>query len=88
MFHFALAAEARMPLLYSTIEIMWAQMGPLIHLYHLKTPSRVLVSEDHGHYNVLRALADQNAEAARNAIQQDIAVGSVIVHWLENNMSD
>ena len=87
-FHFALAAEAKMPLLYGIIETMWAQMGPLIHLYHVKTPSRVLISEDHGHYHVLRALAERNAEAARIAIQQDIAVGSVIVSWLEENHRD
>lgn len=85
-FHFALAAEAGMPLIYGIIEAMWAQMGPLIHLYHKRTPSRVLVSQEHGHYKVLKALADRNAEAARLAIQRDIAVGSVIINWLEENL--
>jgi DNA-binding GntR family transcriptional regulator len=82
-FHFALAGEARMPLLLATIESMWAQMGPLIHLYHLNTPKRDLVSKDHPHYEVLRALARRDAEAARAAIQRDIALGAVMVRWLE-----
>ncbi|SDA61717.1 GntR family transcriptional regulator [Sinorhizobium sp. NFACC03] len=82
-FHFKLADAAEMPLLYATIESMWAQMGPLIHLYHLNTPTRVLVSGTHGHYDVLRALAVRDPEAARRAIQADIGVGTVMVEWLE-----
>lgn len=82
-FHFRLAEAAGMPLLYVTIEAMWAQMGPLIHLYHLNTPTRILASGDHGHYPVLRALAAGDAEAARAGIQADIGVGSVMVDWLE-----
>lgn len=82
-FHVALAGAARMPLLLATIEGMWAQMGPLIHLYHLNTPKRDLVSRDHPHYAVLRALAARDPEAARLAIQRDIALGAVIVAWLE-----
>ena len=61
----------------------WAQMGPLIRLYHLNTPTRVLASDDHGHYPVLRALAAHDPDAARAAIQDDIGVGSVMVDWLE-----
>lgn len=82
-FHFRLAEAADMPLLYATIETMWAQMGPLIRLYHLNTPTRVLASDDHGHYPVLRALAAHDPDAARAAIQDDIGVGSVMVDWLE-----
>lgn len=82
-FHFRLAEAAEMPLLYATIEAMWAQMGPLIHLYHLNTPTRVLASGDHGHYPLLRALALGDAEGARRAIQEDIGVGVVMVDWLE-----
>lgn len=82
-FHFKLAEAAEMPLLYATIESMWAQMGPLIHLYHLNTPTRVLVSSDHGHYKLLHALAARDAEGARRAIQADIGVGVVMVQWLE-----
>jgi DNA-binding GntR family transcriptional regulator len=81
-FHFRLAEAAGMPLLYSIVQAMWAQMGPLIHLYHLNTPTRVLTSGNHGHYNVLNALAAHDAEAARRAIQADIAVGYVVVKWL------
>lgn len=82
-FHFGLAAAAQMPMLYATIEAMWAQMGPLIHLYHLNTPTRILASGDHGHYDVLRALAAHDPEASRRAIQADIGVGVVMVEWLE-----
>jgi len=83
-FHFRLAEAAGMPLLLATIESMWAQMGPLIHLYHQNTPPRVLVSPDHGHYQVLTALRSRDAPAARAAIQADIGVGAVMVAWLEN----
>ncbi|QWK80586.1 GntR family transcriptional regulator [Ochrobactrum sp. BTU1] len=82
-FHFKLAETAQMPMLYATIEGMWAQMGPLIHLYHLNTPKRVLSSGDHGHYDLLRALAARDPEASRRAIQADIGVGVVMVEWLE-----
>jgi DNA-binding GntR family transcriptional regulator len=84
-FHFRLVEAAAMPLLLSTVEAMWAQMGPLIHLYHLNTPPRVVGSTDHPHYHVLRALAARDAEAARAAIQADIALGAVIVAWLEGS---
>ena len=84
-FHFKLAGAAEMPLLYAAIEGMWAQMGPLIHLYHLNTPTRVLVSGDHGHHYLLRALKARDPEAARRAIQADIGVGTVMVEWLEGN---
>jgi DNA-binding GntR family transcriptional regulator len=87
-FHFALAKEAGMPLLVATIESMWAQMGPLIHLYHLNTPKRDLVSAEHPHYEILRALAARDAEAARAAIQGDIALGVVMVSWLEGRARD
>lgn len=82
-FHFKLAEAAQMPMLYATIEGMWAQMGPLIHLYHLNTPKRVLSSGDHGHYDLLRALVARDPEASRRAIQADIGVGVVMVEWLE-----
>lgn len=82
-FHFVLAEAAQMPMLLATIESMWAQMGPLIHLYHLNTPPRVLVSGDHGHNALLRALRERDAAAARAAIQADIGVGTVMVDWLE-----
>ena len=82
-FHFRLAEAAQMPMLYATIEGMWAQMGPLIHLYHLNTPTRILASGDHGHYDVLRGLAARDPEACRRAIQADIGVGVVMVEWLE-----
>ncbi len=84
-FHFALAEIAGMPLLYATIESMWAQMGPLIHLYHINTPVREIVSAKHAHYDVLKALSARDSEAARRAIQRDIGVGSVMVDWLEAN---
>jgi len=84
-FHFRVAEAGEMPQMLAIIEGMWAQMGPLIHMYHLNTPRRVLVSEDHGHYPVLRALAARDPEAARQAIQADIGVGSVMVDWLETN---
>ncbi|MDA5639567.1 MULTISPECIES: GntR family transcriptional regulator [Agrobacterium] len=82
-FHFKLAEAAQMPMLYATIEGMWAQMGPLIHLYHLNTPTRILSSGDHGHYDVLRALTLRDPEGCRKAIQADIGVGVVMVEWLE-----
>jgi DNA-binding GntR family transcriptional regulator len=82
-FHFKLAEAAEMPLLYATIEAMWAQMGPLIHLYHLNTPTRVLASGEHAHYPLLGALRSRDAEGARRAIQADIGVGVVMVRWLE-----
>jgi len=82
-FHFKLAEAAEMPMLYAMIESMWAQMGPLIHLYHLNTPKRVLTSDSHGHYPLLRSLAARDSDGARSAIQADIRVGTVMVEWLE-----
>lgn len=86
-FHFCIAQAAELPQILAIIEGMWAQMGPLIHLYHLNTPPRVLVSENHGHYPLLRALAARDAEGARTALQNDIAVGTVMVDWLEASRS-
>jgi len=82
-FHFKLAEAAEMPMLYVMIESMWAQMGPLIHLYHLNTSKRVLTSDSHGHYPLLRSLAARDSDGARSALQADIRVGTVMVEWLE-----
>jgi DNA-binding GntR family transcriptional regulator len=82
-FHFGLVAAARMPLVFATVENMWTLMGPLLRVFHMTVPVRDLTSGAHKHFDVLRALKARDGEAAKAAIQADIAWGAVLVEWLE-----
>lgn len=81
-FHFGLVAGARMPLIFATVETMWVLMGPLLRTFHMTVPVRDLTSGTHQHYAVLRALKARDGQAAKAAIQADIAWSQVLVDWL------
>ena len=71
-FHFAILEMAKMPVLQSTIEIMWARMGA-----HIRKITRAQLRNDnldleHKHYPVIEALTKRSPRAARLAIQTDI----------------
>lgn len=82
-FHFGLVAAARMPLIFATVENMWTLLGPLLRIFHMTVPVRELTSEDHKHYDVLRALKTRDGAAAKAAIQADIGWGALMVQWLK-----
>lgn len=82
-FHFALLEAADMPMLFATVESLWTLMGPLLRIYHLEAPTRVLRSDEHDHFAVLEALKTGNGVKAREAIQKDIQLGLKMVSWIE-----
>jgi DNA-binding GntR family transcriptional regulator len=82
-FHFAIMAAARLPTVYAIVESLWVSMGPLLQIFHIKTPRRDLTKRRHRHAQVLRALAQHDPEKARFALQADIAWGQIMVDWLE-----
>lgn len=82
-FHMRLLDGARMPLVKATVENMWVMMGPLLRTFHTQVPRREIVSKNHKHYLVLRALRKRDADAARAAIQSDIQWSEVIIKWVE-----
>lgn len=82
-FHFALLEAADMPMLFATVENMWTLMGPLLRMFHVETPVRDLTSGQHGHFEVLEGLRTKNGDLARQAIQDDIALGLNMIPWIE-----
>ncbi|MBN9887152.1 GntR family transcriptional regulator [Salipiger abyssi] len=82
-FHFALCRFADSPVMFGVVENLWIQFGPaLSFLYDGGT--RPFHGTTHGHLQVIEALRDKDAEAARSAISRDILIGgSAIVERLE-----
>ena len=74
-FHFALAEIARMPRLTGVLKRIWLQMGPLIAISY-EAGGRSMI--DH-HYPVLKAVRLGDWRMARQAIQDDILKGGVVI---------
>ncbi len=74
-FHFAIYRAARAPALFQLIEGQWMQNGPFLMLYAEKFLSgdRQAKSARTLHHRMIRALRTRDAEAAEQAVQQDIA---------------
>jgi DNA-binding GntR family transcriptional regulator len=82
-FHFAILQIADLPVVESIVENMWVLMGPLLHVFHTTMPKRQISGKQHRHYEILTALRAHDPAAAREALQQDIKWGSVLIDWLE-----
>ena len=82
-FHFAILQIADLPVVEAIVENMWVLMGPLLHVFHTTMPKRQISSKQHRHYEILTALRAHDPAAARDALQQDIKWGSVLIDWLE-----
>jgi len=76
-FHFGVIDIARMPVLRRIVESLWMQAGPTISL--LTGLPRPLSPAGHPHDDLLRALAAQDAGAARAAVERDLREHAVIV---------
>lgn len=71
-FHLALCAMAGLPILHEIVEGLWVRCGPILsHLYDGGLPDW----EPHPHLRVIAALRARDAEAARDAIREDIERG-------------
>lgn len=82
-FHFALLRVAELPILEGIVENAWVLMGPFLRLFHVHIPKRQLSTKEHRHHDVLEALRQRDAKAARAAIQDDIRWGNVLIDALE-----
>lgn len=76
-FHFGVIDIARMPVLRRMVESLWMQAGPTISL--LSGLPRPPSPGGHPHDDLLRALAAQDAGAARAAVERDLREHAVIV---------
>jgi DNA-binding GntR family transcriptional regulator len=71
-FHLELCRLGRMPILLEIIEGLWVRCGPLLsHLYDAGLPDW----EPHPHLRVIAALQEGSADAAAEAIREDIEHG-------------
>lgn len=82
-FHFFLLKTANLPLVEAIVENLWTKMGPLLLVFNSLLPIREITGRQHKHFAVIKALRRRDPEAARAAIQADIAWGHVLVEWLE-----
>ena len=86
-FHFALMRAARQPLLQRTVESLWVMMGPLVNEFHARTDPGYFISPEHNHFRILRALAARDAEAAGQAMRNDLENARVMVTWAQERMA-
>jgi GntR family colanic acid and biofilm gene transcriptional regulator len=76
-FRFVLYASARMPTLLGVIEMLWLKAGPGFNYLY---PEARSASDDHHNYDdLMQALQEKSAEAARAAIEHAITDGAQIV---------
>jgi DNA-binding GntR family transcriptional regulator len=81
--HFAILEASRMPILRNTVESFWVITGPILKVFHVKTSVLDYSQGQHRHEAVLDALKKRDAEAARHALQDDIAWGGkIMIDWL------
>lgn len=79
-FHFELSVIGKMPVLHGTLRRIWLQMGPLVAASYQQGGRSMI---DH-HYPVLDALARRDAQAAAQAIMDDITKGGdALVAYLQ-----
>ncbi len=76
-FRFVLYTAARMPTLLGVIEMLWLKAGPGFNYLYPEVQSHS--SEHHNYEDLLAALHEGRAEAARNAIEHAIEDGARIV---------
>jgi DNA-binding GntR family transcriptional regulator len=67
-FHFALAEIADMPVMLDILGRLWLRMGPLIAGYYARGKLGLV----HQHHVIVAACRSRDAQAARDAIRQDI----------------
>lgn len=76
-FHLAVVAVAEMPIVMSTVEMMWARMGALIHRINLDLRASQNYGPDHEHYRVIEGLRLRDPQLAKVSIQNDIRFSRV-----------
>ncbi|MBP0437706.1 GntR family transcriptional regulator [Tianweitania sediminis] len=77
-FHLRVCAEARLPRLLRIVEGLWLQMGPLLNALYARRemPKSGADEAKHSHVLMLKAFRARDPEAARAAMQADIAGSS------------
>ena len=75
VFHFELANVAAMPILRGILHNLWLQMGPVISAAYGEG-GRTMIEH---HYDVLDAIRKHDAQAAKQAIRDDILSGGDII---------
>ena len=72
-FHFLVYECAKMPILLSSISMLWAMMGPILRVYYSQSIPVEIGAPDH--IKLIEALQDGNAKYAAKAIAADIKHG-------------
>ncbi len=75
VFHFELANVAAMPILRGILHNLWLQMGPVISAAYGEG-GRTMIEH---HYDVLDAIRKHDAQAAKQAIREDILSGGDVI---------
>lgn len=78
-FHFLILKFAGMHYIESICESMWTLMGPFLRTFHEEIPVRQLTASNHKHFEFIEALVARDADAAQNAMQEDIRWSDVLV---------
>lgn len=86
-FHFRILKLAGMPYIESICESMWTLMGPFLRTFHEEIPVRQLSGRNHKHYHFIDALKARDADAAKQAMQEDIRWSYVLIAAQEKGLT-
>jgi DNA-binding GntR family transcriptional regulator len=75
MFHFQIATIAQLPILASILGRVWLQMGPLVSESY-EVGGRAMIDY---HYPIVEAVRRGDADAARQAMGDDIKLGGQVI---------
>ncbi len=83
-FHFAIYQAAKSPLLFSMIEQLWLQIGPVFS----NIPVDFVSEGAEAHEKIIAALQARDAEAVRAAVAEDLTMGGARIAAALNGGSD
>jgi len=87
-FHIELCKAAEMPALLEIVEILWLKIGPSLNFLRNPTPEPSTSARSNYHRQVIDALENHDAEAARDAMEQDLIQGGAsLLAYFKNSPS-
>ena len=78
-FHIELCRAADMPALLEIIEILWLKIGPSLNILRTPVPEDMPKVKSHHHWQILEALEQGDADAARIAMEKDMIQGGAVL---------
>jgi len=76
LFHFTIYREAKMPILFELIEILWGRASPYQHILMRESAQSDLEWSIKTHSAIIDALQHQNSDSVEKAIRTDLSIAA------------